>query len=98
MDINISWRHMDSVKTIEEYVKKKVNQLEKFSHRIKNVKMVINKEKQRFKVELETKLNKAPPLFVQSTGYELRDTIDTCLHKGERKIKEYEKKVKSYRT
>jgi ribosomal subunit interface protein len=97
MNVSISWRHTEGVKTIEEYISKKVRYFEKFSHRIKRIKVIINKEKQRFKIELEIKLNKVPPLFVQSTGYELRDTIDTCLHKGERKIKEYEKKVKSYR-
>ena len=91
----ISWRHRDPSKSIEEYINRKMDHVEKFSHRISNSTVIISEEGARTVVEFKMKLDKAPSFLVKEEGYDVRQAIDSCVVKVERKIKQYEDKVRN---
>jgi ribosomal subunit interface protein len=94
MEILISWRHREPIKPFEEYINKKISHLEKFSRRIAKSIVILNQEGTRNVVELKIKLNKAPSFLIKEEGYDIRNVVDACIHKAERKVKQYERKVR----
>lgn len=94
MQVIISWRHREPLKSFEEYINKKINKLEKFSQRISKSSVVITQEGARNIVELKIALDKAPNLLVKEQSHDMRQAIDFCIAKAERKIKQYERKVR----
>lgn len=94
MQVIISWRHCEPLKPIEEYINKKIVNIEKFSPRISKSTIIIIKEGARNVVELKLTIDKAPSFLVKEQSYNIRQAIDSCIAKAERKIKEYENKVR----
>jgi ribosomal subunit interface protein len=94
MQVIISWRHLEHSKELEDRVNTKLAHLEKFSHRISKVSVVFAQEGARSLVELKIELNKVPTFIVKEQGYDMHQAIDGCIKKSERKIKQYESKLR----
>lgn len=94
MQVIISWRHREPLKLVEEYINKKIAHIEKFSPRISKSTIVIAQEGQRNVVEFKITMDKAPSFLVKEQSYDIRQAIDSCIAKAERKIKHYEGKVR----
>ncbi len=91
----ISWRHLEHSKVLEDRINTKLVHLEKFSHRISQISVILTSEGARSVVELKIELDKAPTLFLKEESYEIHEAIDNCIKKSERQLKEYERKVRS---
>lgn len=94
MQVTISWRHREHSKVLDEYINKKLAHLEKFSRRISNVSVIVEQEGARNLVELQIKLEKAPNFLVKQQNYNMREAVDNCITKAERKIRHYEEKIR----
>ncbi len=95
MQAIISWRHLEHSMALEERINKKLAHLEKFSHRISKITIILASEGARSLVEFKIELNKAPTFLIKEESYDIHEAIDNCIRKSERKIKEYERKVRS---
>lgn len=95
MQAIISWRHLEHSKVLEDRINTKLAHLEKFSHRISQISIILTNEGARNVVELKVELDKAPTLFVKEESYKIHEAIDNCIKKSERQLKEYERKVRN---
>ncbi|MDI6840044.1 MAG: ribosome-associated translation inhibitor RaiA [bacterium] len=94
MQVNISWRHFEPSKVLEDLINKKLAKLEKFSKRVLKVETVLAREGARNLAEIQIKLSKAPTLLVKEQDYDMYKAINSCMDKAKRKIKQYESKVR----
>lgn len=94
MQVNISWRHLEPSKVLDDFINKKLAKLERFSRRILKVDTILVREGMRNSVEIQIKLSKAPTLLVKEQGYDIYEVINSCIDKAKSKIKHYEGKVR----
>jgi len=94
MQVIISWRRLEHSKELEDRINKKLAHLEKFSHRISKVSVILTQEGARSLVEFKIGLDKAPTFLLKEQSYDMHQAIDSCIKRAERKIKQYEGKTR----
>ncbi|MFN3966384.1 MAG: ribosome hibernation-promoting factor, HPF/YfiA family [Endomicrobiia bacterium] len=95
MKIEIAARHVEVSKPLKEYAEKKISRLEKYLHKIENVKLKFEVEKYRHIAEL--KIHGDRNIFkAKEVSTDLYSSIDLVVDKIERQIQKFKEKIKSH--
>lgn len=87
MNIQITAKKIEIPADIREYAKDKLNKLEKFSHKIQNVEVVIKAEERRIVCETIVRLDNRSPVIIEVSADTIQGAVDLAVDKCERQIR-----------
>ncbi|OGP79941.1 MAG: ribosomal subunit interface protein [Deltaproteobacteria bacterium RBG_16_49_23] len=96
MQISVTFRHMEADQGVKDYVKEKVQRLEKFAENPREAHVVLSVEKFRHSAEL-TIAGDGLPINSEGRDRDLYAAIDQMVDKMDRQIRERREKVKKKR-
>ena len=96
MQVLITGRHMEMTKALQDYVKNKVERVNKYLENIKEADVILSVEKYRHSAEVTIKAN-----GITINGEEETDdmycSIDRVMDKVERQVKKYKEKTRQHK-
>ncbi|QOJ17492.1 MAG: ribosome-associated translation inhibitor RaiA [Phycisphaeraceae bacterium] len=94
MQFNISARHMDLTPAIEEYARRKGEKLLRHFDRIQQVDILIDKQKNGYKVEILTDVEHHQPFVASMTEHDLYACIDLTIDKSIRQLSDHKSRLR----
>jgi putative sigma-54 modulation protein len=94
MEVKISSKHMELTPSIEEYATKKVDKLHRFFDQIQQVEVIIDKAKNRYWLEIITKVVHHEPFVATSDHDDLYACIDLGIDRSIRQLKDHKSKLR----
>lgn len=96
MEINVTFRHMESSDTLRNYAIEKVKKLTKYVDNITEANIVLSLEKHRHIAEVTLSANRIIINGREETT-EMHSAIDLVIEKLERQIKKYKDKIRNHK-
>ena len=96
MDISITARHLEISDDLRDYIEEKVAKFERYVDRIIDVKVVLQKEKDRVSADITMQVHDYK-MHGQETTHDVYGSIDQVLDKMERQLRKYKEKMQDRR-
>jgi putative sigma-54 modulation protein len=92
MQINVSGHHVDVSQALEQYVRSKLERIERHFDQVTSVHVVLTVEKQRHKAEATMNVSRGQ-LFADSVAQDMYAAIDGLTDKLDRQVKRHKEKL-----
>jgi putative sigma-54 modulation protein len=96
MQLNVTGHHIDMTDSLQNYVKDKMERLERHFDNVTNVHVVLSVEKLRHKAEATIHISGAD-VYADSEEEDMYAAIDTLVDKLDRQIKKHKEKQTDHR-
>lgn len=96
MIVTISSRHMDVSPALRDHAQAKVAKLEKFNDRIQEIEVILDAGKGTISVELIVNAEQKKMFIANHTDEDAYAAIDQCVHKLERQLVDFKKKIRNH--
>jgi putative sigma-54 modulation protein len=96
MQVLITGRHMDMTEALQDYVKNKVERVNKYLENIKEADVTLSVEKYRHSAEVTIKANGITINGEEETN-DMYCSIDRVMDKIERQVKKYKEKIRQHK-
>ena len=93
MQVNVTFRRLDSSKALKDYVAQKLGKIDKFFYGIVEANVILSVEKHRHKAEVIVKGDRTT-LSGTEEKEDMYEAIDLVVDKIERQAKKYKSKIK----
>ena len=95
MDLTISGHHLDVTDSLRHFIALKMDRLERHSHDVQNIHVILNVEKLRQKAEATVSL-KGVRIFADTSDTDMYAAIDILTDKLDRQLIKHKEKVKGH--
>ncbi len=92
MQLNVTGHHMDITQPLHDYVKEKLERLERRFDNVTNVHVILSVEKERQKAEATVHLSGAN-IFADATSDDMYAAIDALIDKLDRQVTKHKEKM-----
>jgi len=96
MKIQITGRHLEITPTLKEYIKSRLDKIEKYHFKISEAQVILEVEKYRHHAEITLFLDGSTMIAEEETE-EMYSTIDKAVGKLEKQVKKYKEKLTDHR-
>jgi putative sigma-54 modulation protein len=94
MQIKLSSKHMNITDAIETYASKKIEKFPRYFDRIQQVEVVIDKNKQGYRVEIITDVERHDPIVATGSSEDLYACIDLGIERSLRQLKDLKSRLR----
>ncbi len=93
MQVNVTFRRLDSSKALKDYVSQKLGKMDKFFYGFVEANVILSVEKHRHKAEIIIKGDRTT-LSSAEEKEDMYEAIDLVVDKIERQVKKYKSKIR----